>query len=40
MSNLKFLVLEGDGIAPEITKASIEVLKASLNKYNIKLYLK
>ena len=39
MSNLKFLVLEGDGIGPEITKASIEVLKASLDKYNIKVDL-
>jgi len=39
MSNLKFLVLEGDGIGPEITKASIDVLKAALDKFNLKVDL-
>ncbi len=39
MSNLKFLVLEGDGIGPEITKASVDVLQAALNLFNLKVEL-
>ena len=35
MSNLKFLVLEGDGIGPETTASSIAVLKAALSKFNV-----
>jgi len=34
MKNLKFLVLEGDGIGPEITKSSIDVLKEALSIFN------
>jgi len=36
MKNLKFLVLEGDGIGPEITKSSIDVLKAALAIFDLK----
>ena len=39
MKNLKFLVLEGDGIGPEITKASTDVLKAALDKFNMSVEL-
>jgi isocitrate/isopropylmalate dehydrogenase len=35
MNNLKFLVLEGDGIGPETTASSIAVLKAALSKFNV-----
>ena len=35
MKNLKFLVLEGDGIGPEIVKASINVLQAALKKFDM-----
>ena len=35
MKNLKFLVLEGDGIGPEIAKASTDVLKAALDKFDM-----
>ena len=36
MNNLKFLVLEGDAIGPEITSATIKVLQAVVDKLNIK----
>ncbi|MDA7735692.1 isocitrate/isopropylmalate dehydrogenase family protein [Pelagibacteraceae bacterium] len=39
MKNLKFLVLEGDGIGPEITKSSIDVLKAALAIFDLKVDL-
>ena len=39
MSNLKFLVLEGDGIGPEIVKASVNVLQAALKLYDLKVDL-
>lgn len=39
MNNLKFLVLEGDGIGPEISKASVDVLKAALDLFNMKVEL-
>ena len=39
MKNLKFLVLEGDGIGPEITKASTDVLKAALDKFDMNVEL-
>ena len=39
MKNLKFLVLEGDGIGPEITKASTDVLKVALDKFNMSVEL-
>ena len=36
MNNLKFLVLEGDGIGPEITRSSIDVLKKALDIFGLK----
>lgn len=39
MNNLKFLVLEGDAIGPEITSATIKVLQAVVDKLNIKIEL-
>ena len=39
MNNLKFLVLEGDGIGPETTASSIAVLKAALAIFDLKVDL-
>ena len=39
MKILKLLVLEGDGIGPEITQSTIEILEETLKKTRIKFEL-